>query len=187
MANLFKEGSIGKAILATLAGGAIIFAAIAAPNAVQALTPLINKGHRRVNRRSLERAVKRLKNKRLIEFAVKNGKTVLQITEQGKKRLREFDFETMTLNVSTKWNGKWTVILFDIPEDKKNARDAFRRKISQIGCFPYHKSVFVHPSNCSDEIDFITELFHISRNVIHFQTESLGNQEYRPRKFFNLL
>lgn len=182
-----REKSLGKTILTILATGALVFAAIAAPNAIQILAPLVQKKRGRSNPRSLERAIHRLRTKRLIEFTTQGEKTMLQITENGKKRVRELEFEKMMLEIPPKWNGKWTIILFDIPEDKKKARDAFREKIRSLGCFPYHKSVFVHPSDCRDEIDFVADVFNIQRHVIHFQTASLGSQEYRPRKFFGLL
>ena len=78
-------------------------------------------------------------------------------------------------------------MLFDIPETKKTARDALRHKLRQLGCFQFHKSVFVHPAPCEDEIDFLAELFNIQEYVTVFRTPSLGKQEYRAYRFFGLL
>lgn len=176
-----------RAVLTVLGTGAVILLAATVPNALMALKPFIQKRRGKVNERSLERVIQRLKGRRMVEFVTHNRKTVLQITESGRKRLREFEFEQMKLALPKPWDGKWTIILFDIPEYKKTARDALRRKLQQLGCCQYHRSVFVHPSDCADEVDFIAELFNVERHVIHFRTPSLGNQEYRVRKFFRAL
>lgn len=185
------KGTIAKAVLLTLAvAGAVILAA-AAPNAIALLKPLIKRMQKTatVDERLLQRAIARLKKRRLVRFVHKGDKTILEITEEGKRRVREFEFEAIKFDAPTRqtWNGRWTIILFDIPEYQKRARDALRRKLKALGCYQYHRSVFVHPSSCGDEIDFLAEFFEISRHVIHFETSTLGTQEHRARKFFHLL
>ena len=182
-----KRGEIGRAVLLTLAGAGVIALAVAAPNMIKLLKPLIEKQKKgRINQESLRRAVEKLRERRLITISAIGGRTILEITEDGKKRLREFDFDCLELETPKKWNGKWTVVLFDIPEHKKVARDALRRKLKELGCYQYNRSVFVHPASCGDEIDFVTEFFDISRYVSHFETPALGAQEYKARKYFCL-
>ena len=183
----WDRGELMKAVLGVIALSAVSLAIATVPNAALLVKPFLEKKRwHRVKNQSLNRAIERLKGDRLVKFIVKEGKIFLQITEKGKKRLRDFEFDSMALQVSRKWNGVWTVILFDIPEYKKTARDALRRKLKELGCFQYHRSVFVHPSSCRDEIDFVANMFDVSPWVIHFETASLGNQEYRARKFFDL-
>ena len=38
-------------------------------------------------------------------------------------------------------------------------------KLKELGFYPMQKSVFIHPHECKDEIDFITELFELSPYV----------------------
>ena len=182
-----KKEEIVRAILAALGVLEIVVAVAAVPNAALLLKPLIRKIHKRaIVDDSLERSLRRMAKKRIVEFSVRNGKTYLQITDNGKKKLKEIQFESIKIEMSKSWNGVWTVILFDIPEYQKTARDALRRKLKDLGCYQYHKSVFVHPASCGDEIDFVAEFFEIGRHVIHFETRSLGNQEHRARRFFGL-
>jgi len=184
--RLGKE-EIVRAILMSLGVAGLVVAAAAAPNATLLLKPLIRKMNRRpIADDSLERSLRRMAKKRLVEFSVRNGKTYLHITESGRKKLKEIEFESMKIDISGSWNGVWTVILFDIPESRKTARDALRRKLKDLGCYQYHKSVFVHPVSCGDEIDFVAEFFQVGRHVIHFETRSLGNQEHRARRFFGI-
>ena len=47
------------------------------------------------------------------------------------------------------------------PKKKKKGRDALAAKLKGLGFYPVQKSVFIHPYECKDEVDFITELFDI--------------------------
>ncbi len=182
-----EKKEVVKAILAAIGVAAVIVAVATTPNIALLLKPLIEHGRRRqFRKRSIEQAVRRLHKQRLIEFAEKGGKTSVQITERGKSRLREFNFEELKLVLPQSRNRVWTIILFDIPEYKKAARDALRRKLKELGCYQYHRSVFVYPAPCRDEVDFVGEFFGVSKHIIHFETPTLGNQEQRALDFFDL-
>ncbi|HCX28109.1 MAG TPA: hypothetical protein DHI91_03145, partial [Candidatus Portnoybacteria bacterium] len=57
------------------------------------------------------------------------------------------------------------MVLFDIPERQKPARDALRSKLKRLGFFEFQKSIFVHPFSCKDEIEFLIEFFQIKSYV----------------------
>ncbi|MBI3627378.1 MAG: hypothetical protein HY220_01325 [Candidatus Sungbacteria bacterium] len=182
-----EKGAVVKSILAALTGGALGVAAATLPGLAIALKPFISKS-RQLKKRSLEQALRRLRRRRLIEIRMdKNRHEVLAITEAGKTRLKKFEFENLELAKFKSWDGYWNVILFDIPERHKTARDALRRKICDLGCFQFHKSVFVHPSPCEDEVDFIASVFRIREFVTVLRTKSLGHQEYRVYKHFGMM
>ncbi len=182
-----RKGEVEKLILAIILSGAIAVAAATLPGLALAFKPFLLKKRQKISRASLEAALKRFRERRLVEFVSRGGKVFLQITERGKRRLRVLEFEKLRLDVPKHWDKKWSAILFDIPESKKTARDALRQKLRQLGCFQFHKSVFVHPVSCEDEIDFLTGLFDIQEYVTVFRTPSLGKQEYRAYRFFGLV
>ena len=182
-----QKGEVEKLILAVILSGAIAVAAATLPGLALAIKPFLVKKRQKISRASLEAALKRFRERRLVEFVSRGGRVFLQITERGKKRLRALELDDLRLDVPKNWDKKWSAVLFDIPETKKTARDALRHKLRQLGCFQFHKSVFVHPAPCEDEIDFLAELFNIQEYVTVFRTPSLGKQEYRAYRFFGLL
>ncbi|MBI3627599.1 MAG: hypothetical protein HY220_02540 [Candidatus Sungbacteria bacterium] len=181
-----KRGEIVRGVLAVLAVSAVVLAAATFPGAAIALRPFFKRKSNKMKQRSVEAAVKRLKERRLVEIVMKNGTETLSITERGRGYLKRLDFDLRRLPVPKHWDGHWTVILFDIPETERKGRDALRIKLKQLGCFKFHKSVFVHPADCEDEIDFVTEIFGIRRYVTVFRTKQLGHQEYRAVRYFEL-
>ena len=90
-----------------------------------------------------------------------DNKISIEITEKGKRRLLEYDFEHIKLKAKRR-DGKWRIIIFDIPEGKKRNRDAFRRKLMQIDCIRLQDSVFISAFPCKDEINFLVHYLEIS-------------------------
>ncbi len=183
-----RIGHVARGILAVLAISGLVLVAASAPNAIQLLKPLLKKQKRKFSDRSLGRSLNKLEDDRLIEFRMENGKEVLSITENGKRRIIMLDDidDGLELMTPERWDRKWTIILYDIPEEQKRARDEFHFQLKRIGCFQYHKSVFVHPSDCRDTIDYLSHLFEIQKYVLHFRTPSLGKNEHIVRRHFNL-
>ena len=90
------------------------------------------------------------------------GNILLFLTERGKKRKLEYDLENLTIVKPSSWDGKWRLLLFDVPESMKRAREALREKLKQLGFFQFQKSVWIYPYRCENEIDFIAEVFSIA-------------------------
>lgn len=119
------------------------------------------KAWNEVNKTDLGRIIKRLEKQEMISIKEDNNKIKIEITEKGKRRLLEYDFENI-VRKSKKRDGKWRIIVFDIPEKKKKSRDAFRRKLLQLDCIRLQDSVFISAFPCKDEVDFLSNYLEIS-------------------------
>jgi len=104
-----------------------------------------------------------LKKRELIEIRKKNGKTIILLTEKGKKRKLQYDLNNMEIPQPKNWDKKWRLLMFDIPENKKLVREALRNKLKDLGFLQFQKSVWVYPYSCEKEIDFIIEYFSIGQ------------------------
>lgn len=147
-------------VLKVLAAGGIIVGTAVLPALPMVLVGAV-KLWKDVNKTDLGRIIKRLEKQEMLTLRDKEGKTYIEITEKGKKRILEYDFENMKIS-SKKRDGKWRLIIFDIPEGKKRNRDAFRKKLIQIGCIRLQDSVFVSAFPCKNEIDFLAHYLEIS-------------------------
>lgn len=110
----------------------------------------------------LSKALYDLKNRKIIEIKDAGNKTVILLTEKGKRRKLVNDLDQIKISYAGAWDGKWRFLMFDIPESKKNAREAFREKLKQLGFFQFQKSVWIYPYQCNNEIDFVSEIFEIA-------------------------
>lgn len=85
-----------------------------------------------------------------------------------------------------RWDGKWRIIIFDIPEERGKQRRQFRRKMQSLGLYMMQESVFVFPYPCEEEIAELCETFHISSYVDVIVAETAGLREADIKKHFDL-
>ena len=176
--NNYSKGELAKEILKALAVGGILAASLALPNLPQVLKFLGVVGAK--DRYRAKRTIYNLKEKRLVNFR-ENG--LIEITEKGKKRILQYDIENMNINLPSKWDGYWRIVIFDIPEKFKKARNALSGKIKDLGFFPLQKSVFVYPFECRNEIDFVSEFFNVGRFVHYIVAKKLDSENFLKQHF----
>src|SRR3989344_902599 len=113
-----------------------------------------------INRHYLYRCLREFYDDRLVEYDENDdGNIKIVLSEQGKKRVLRFKIDQLTLPKLPHWDNQWRVVLYDIPEKKKPAREALREKLKELGFYEWQKSVFIYPFPCRDEIDFLIEFF----------------------------
>ncbi len=184
---LHKE-SLSAEILFIAVAGPIVLASLFLPNASKMLKPLIkwHKNWNKIKRQRIQETVKRLNQKGLIELIEKNGKLYIEITRDGKKLIRDFDYDNIKLSNDKKWDKKWRMVIFDIPEKKNKERRALSVKLKELGFYPLQESVFIYPHDCQDEINFVCGFLDIDRYVNHCVVDALDKKEGDLRNFFDL-
>ena len=99
---------------------------------------------------------------KLIDWQENNDGTIsVVLTEKGKQTASRFDPDNLSIPQPNHWDKKWRVIIYDIPDNKKAARDALRRKLYELSFKEWQKSVFIHPYPCDQQIDFVIEFFDV--------------------------
>jgi DNA-binding transcriptional regulator PaaX len=127
----------------------------------------------------------RLKRQGLIGISEKNGVTTIHLTEAGKEKLIKYKLDELKIKKPEKWDGKWRIIVFDIPEKRKLARDVLRQKFRELGLFRIQDSVWIHPYDISDLIEFLSRIYEIKPFVKLIIAESI-NEDWKIRQKFNL-
>ena len=121
--------------------------------------------------------LKSLQKRELIDYKELNdGRVKITMTKKGKEKILIYNLDSMELKKPARWDRKWRIIIFDIPEDMKRAREAIRKKLKDLNFYPLQKSVFITPYSCEDEIDFIASIFNIRKYILilyvsHFEGE----------------
>jgi DNA-binding transcriptional regulator PaaX len=152
-----------KDVLKLLAVGGIVASVAIFPSAPIAVAAAV-KQWRKYHRKDIGKIIKRLEKQEVISISQQEDTITLTITDKGRRRLLEYNFEDIRLK-SQKRDGKWRLIIFDIPEEKKRSRDAFGKKLVQLGLERIQDSIFVSAYPCKDEIDFLCNFLEISDYV----------------------
>lgn len=131
-----------------------------------------------VDRDYLKRCIREFNNEKLVEYQEKSDGTVKVIlTKKGNKYALEYKIDEIEIKKPEIWDGKWRMVIFDIPEKRRSARDALRRKLRELGFKELQKSVFIYPYSCEEEIEFIVEFFQIRWYVRYAEISKITNEE----------
>jgi len=146
----------------------------------------VSKEWQKINDRKLWLEIRGLyKSKLLRKEECADGSFTFVLTDKGKIRAMNYHFEKMKIERKD-WDGKWRIVVFDIPEKIRRGRDILRDKLGRLGFFELQKSVFVFPYQCEDEINFIIEYFNLRRYVRFGVLEKIDN-DLHLKKIFKLI
>lgn len=134
-----------------------------------------------IDRQYLYRIVSEFNHERLVDYREQaDGSIKIVVTEKGKEKALIFNVDNLEIRTPTRWDQKWRLVMYDIPETKKALREALRAKLKELGFHEWQKSVFVHPYPCQNEIDFLVEFFEARPYVRHGElTNPLNEAELR--------
>ena len=156
-----RFGPVAKKLLLLLEAGTIL-SLTSRPDVMFRVMKNTAREWKKINQRSLHAAIRRLYSSKLVDWKENNnGAAIILLTPEGKKKALRYHIDTIKIKTPGRWDALWRVVIFDIPEEHKKGRDALARKLKELGFYPIQKSVFVHPFECKNEIDFITEMFDL--------------------------
>ena len=102
---------------------------------------------RLINKHSLSKSLKRLREKGLVDF-IKEEELMLKLTDKG----REQAVWVGAKLTDKKWDGIWRLVIFDIPESKRGVRDLLRSTLKQWGFVHWQQSVWASKKNCTEPL-----------------------------------
>ena len=141
----------------------------------------------KINRKKLNEAIKSLYRNKLVDIKeYSDGRVAIKVNDLGKKKVFSYKLDEIKISRPAQWDGNWRIVVFDIPEKHKNAREALRAKLKELGFHRLQKSIFVLPYECKNEIDFIVEIFQIRPYVRYILAKYIDN-ELHLKKLFNLI
>ena len=173
-----RNKNIQKIILKTVEAAGVLAVALLAPNALQALKQvgLLPKPH--------QREIFNSSRHRLVKTGLliyENG--FLRLTVKGRKKLQQLERRDYKLVKPKRWDKKWRILVFDIPEYQRNLRDKIRIILGSIGFIRLQNSVWVYPYDCEDFIKLLKADFHIGKEVLYMIVDSIENDKLLKKVF----
>ncbi|MBI2021178.1 hypothetical protein HYS99_01545 [Candidatus Giovannonibacteria bacterium] len=166
MAKYFYSPLKQKIVLLLAAGVTLCFSG--SPKKSGKILKNLPHAWNEIERATLKRIINEFKYKRLVDYVEnKDGTVDIVLTSLGEKHALKYDPQNIKVRIPSRWDKKWRMVTYDIPEKKKRARDAVRWELKKIGFLEVQKSVWVYPYDCKDAVDFISEVFE-TRNFIRY-------------------
>ena len=112
-----------------------------------------------------------------------DGSISVKITKEGMTKALTYQLESLKIKIPNKWDGKWRIVIFDIPNKYKQVRDIFRMRLKQLGLKQLQESVYVSPYKCFEEIEFLRELYGVAFTVSYLLVEKIENDNHLKNDF----
>src|SRR3972149_5068683 len=169
-----KEG-IPKVVLGILGGARLLTVALVAPNVIQLLDL---RGKRRTfPKQQFRNAINRLEKRGYIRLAGERNAWHYELTKEGRLLLERRRIEDLKIQKPLAWDGKWRMVMFDIPENLRKARNALRDKLRHLGFHSLNLSVWVYPHECKDEINAVVAYYDVGKYVRYARTDYFDGME----------
>lgn len=171
--ELRRKDYVQRAVLSAIGIAGVLALTAVAPNTLQLLGMV---GMNRRFKYQTSSVLSRLVTKGHIRFSTENGKKRVEITPAGQRAL---DLEIQTASVRTKrpkrWDKRWRLVMFDIPERRKGDRDSLRRTMIDAGFLCFQDSVWIFPYDCEDLVALLKIDMHLGNAVRYAIVEKLEN------------
>ena len=95
-----------------------------------------------------------------------------KITQKGEQY---FDNTLAPLKENIKWDQKWRLVMFDIPESKRSSRDKLRRALSALGMGILQASVWISPSDIKEDVEAIGHKLKLEKSIKFFEVSSTAS------------
>lgn len=116
------------------------------------------------------------------------------LTSQGKhyvaKLIKRFSFLGNLKNIEIEasgWDGKWRLLVFDIPEKRRRERKLLRYELSVSGFRRMQKSVWISPYRINESfVDRLNSIGKLGGAIEFIVAESISNEK-KYKKLFTLV
>ncbi|TSC94399.1 MAG: PaaX family transcrtiptional regulator [Parcubacteria group bacterium Licking1014_1] len=122
-------------------------------------------GWKKVNKKQIRDGIRDLNKLKFVQKKEKyDGSVIVSLTNKGRLRALNISFRNFN-NRKEKWDGKWRMVAFDIPDECKRGRNALRYRLKIAGFYELQESLFLYPYDCEKEVKDFIELFKLEKYV----------------------
>ncbi|MES2203412.1 MAG: CRISPR-associated endonuclease Cas2 [Patescibacteria group bacterium] len=163
-----RNQRLQEIILGTVAAAGILAVAVVAPNVVGAMAQAGILPHPR-QKEIINNARTRLVRRGLLILMA--GRVYL--TEKGEKALRSWRLKEYKIPRPKRWDKKWRVLIFDIPERRRALRARLRQTLVSVGFVRLQDSVWLYPYECEEFMTLLKAEFKIGKDLLYLTVEGL--------------
>ena len=165
-----RRTRINRAVLGAISVAGILSVAAVAPGALRALK-IFSSALSQKKKQSIERSFARLVDRGYIGFEHQTGR--VRLTPKGERLAALFGEGTLAPKKPKRWDGKWRLLVFDIPEHRRGTRTRLRATLTRIGFKHLQDSVWVYPYPCEDFLVLLKADFRIGKDLLYVVADQL--------------
>jgi hypothetical protein len=136
-------------------------------------SPIYRKYRKILNSQKFSQLVYYLKKNNLIKVEGLKSNCAIMLTKKGfdKAVLTQFNLEND--NLEKRKDGKWVMLIFDVPEKNKKSRELLRSILHKLKYNLFQKSVWVSPYDVSNRTEDLLQEYSLDHFVKMFLIEEI--------------
>jgi CRISPR-associated endonuclease Cas2 len=140
-----------------------------------------------LNKKQIKKALYDLEKRQLIDIIEKDGQVKIYLQEKGKQKVitRSIKLLLDYKKKEKKWDGRWFMVFFDVPEIERRKRNFLRRYLRRLGFYQYQQSVYIFPFECKKEVNLIKEIVEGAKYMKYIIASEIEEEE-KIKKYFGL-
>lgn len=133
--------------------------------------PIYKKYRKEKSERQFSNFIYYLKRKGYIKIKNLEGKEALILTKNGIEKALKASFKLG--EAQKRRDGKWLMLIFDIPKDCRKKRDLLRSILQNLGYKLFQQSVWITPYDVSEKTEDLLQRHFLDEYVKIFLIEEL--------------
>lgn len=125
-----------------------------------------------ISESSVRGAILRMVQKNLLQVRKKGNKSYYSITEQGKRRVED-GVNRVYAAPQAAWDGKWRILSYSFPEEKRELRNEIRKELSWTGFGMISNSTWISPNPLENQVMAMIKNYKIEENTILFSSSDV--------------
>jgi DNA-binding transcriptional regulator PaaX len=130
---------------------------------------------------AITRAIKNVLDSGFAELITNEPTSYVRITNEGREKLYRDELSNASFPITGSWDGKWRMIILDVPENRKNEREALRYLLKKAGFVCLKNSVWISPFPFEHFFSNIKKDLGLTNELLIVVTQSLDEDS---EKFF---
>ena len=158
------------------------------PIAIKAIIKLLKEARKlEVEEKRVKKTLDNLEKKEIIDLVEKDGEIFIHLKEKHNLSILKYSIKAILefKRKKKKWDGRWFLVFFDVPEIQRNKRNYLRNLLYKLGFYRYQKSVYLFPYECEKEILLIKKIVKGAKYMKYIIAEKIEDEDLAKR-FFKL-
>ncbi len=127
-----------------------------------------------------------MKKRGYVNFQRKNGQAFISLTKEGKKKAGKYVIDELQIEKPRRWDRKWRIVVFDIPNATRLTREVLRGKLIEFGFYKLQQSIWIFPYDCEKQIMLLRKFFGLTSKHLQLIVAEKMEDELKLKKLFKL-
>ncbi len=132
-----------------------------------------------LSEQAIRSAVSRMCHTGLLKVRREGRKSYYSLTKNGYSLLTK-GAQRIFMRKNNHWDGSWNMVIYSIPERRRQARDRLRLELSWMGYGPLSEATWISPYDLTKEVEDVAERLRIREHLQIFQAKHQGSTD--PKK-----